>query len=144
MRWHSKQKTLNRTMLRISFLLAAMFLISGMIYSCNQITKESELIELIKEGAILIDVRSSEEFAEGSVRGAINIPVDVLENNVEKLPTDKHIIVFCKSGNRAAEAKAILEENNITDVINGGSWEEVQKAFERAESEVESTGEAVK
>lgn len=116
----------------------------GMLYSCNQIKKESELPRLIKEGAVLIDVRSSEEFDEGSVPGAINIPIDLLPDNIGKIPTDKPIIVFCKSGNRAGKAKKILEENNITDVSNGGSWQNVQKALDKAESEVEPEKEMVK
>ncbi len=116
----------------------------GMLYSCNQTKKESELSRLIQEGAILIDVRSSEEFDEGSVNGAINIPVHLLQYNIEKLPTDKHIIVFCKSGNRAGKAKKILEENSITDVTNGGSWQNVQKALDKTESEMESEKEMVK
>lgn len=131
-------------MLKISLLLTVMFIIGGMLYSCNQTKKESELPRLIKEGAVLIDVRSSEEFDEGSVPGAINIPVDLLPDNIGKIPTDKPIIVFCKSGNRAGKAKKILEENNITDVTNGGSWQNVQKALDKAESEVEPEKEMVK
>ncbi len=116
----------------------------GMLYSCNQPKKESELSRLIQEGAVLIDVRSSEEFDEGSVPEAINIPIDLLLDNIGKIPTDKHIIVFCKSGNRAGKAKKILEENNITDVTNGGSWQNVQKALDKAESEMEPEKEMVK
>ena len=131
-------------MLKISLLLTVMFIIGGMLYSCNQTKKESELRRLIQEGAVLIDVRSSEEFDEGSVPGAINIPIDLLPDNIGKIPTDKPIIVFCKSGNRAGKAKKILEENNITDVTNGGSWQNVQKALDNAESEVEPEKEMVK
>lgn len=131
-------------MFRIGFLVVVVFLVNGILYSCNQIKKESELPQLIKEGAVLIDVRTNEEFSEGSVTGAINIPVYLLQYNIEKLPTDKHIIVFCKSGNRAGKAKKILEENNITDVTNGGSWQNVQKALDKAESEVEPEKEMVK
>lgn len=130
-------------MLKISLLLTVMFIMGGMLYSCNQTKKESELPRLIKEGAVLIDVRSSEEFDEGSVPGAINIPIDLLPDNIGKIPTDKPIIVFCKSGNRAGKAKKILEENNITDVTNGGSWQNVQKTLNKAESEVEPEKEMV-
>ena len=131
-------------MFRIGFLVVIVFLVNGILYSCNQIKKESELPQLIKEGAILIDVRSREEFDEGSVPGAINIPIDLLSDNIEEIPTDKPIIVFCKSGNRAGKAKKILEENNITDVTNGGSWQNVQKALNKAESEMEPEKEIVK
>lgn len=131
-------------MLRISFLATLIFLMGGLLYSCNQTKKESELPALIKEGAILIDVRNSDEFAEGSVPGAINIPVDLLQDNIDKLKTDKHIIVFCKSGNRAEKANKILEENNITDVTNGGSWQNVKTAWEKNETEVQPANEIEK
>ena len=113
-------------------------MISGSLYSCNQTKDKSELSKLIKEDAVLVDVRSSEEFAEGSVDGAINIPVDVLQDNIEKFPADKPIIVFCKSGNRAEKARKILEENNILDVVNGGSWQNVKKALDEAKTAIES------
>lgn len=125
-------------MLKISFLLTVICLISGALYSCNQTKNKSELSKLIKEDAVLVDVRSSEEFAEGSVDGAINIPVDILQDNIEKFPADKPIIVFCKSGNRAEKARKILEENNILDVVNGGSWQNVKKALDEAKTTVES------
>lgn len=131
-------------MLRISFLVAVIFLMAGLLYSCNQTKKESELSTLIKEGAILIDVRNSDEFAEGSVPGAINIPVDLLQDNIEELKTNKPIIVFCKSGNRAEKAKKMLEKNNITDVTNGGSWQNVKTAWEKNEAEVQSANEIEK
>ena len=125
-------------MLRICFLLAVICMISGSLYSCNQTKDKSELSKLIKEDAVLVDVRSSEEFAEGSVDGAINIPVDVLQDNIEKFPADKPIIVFCKSGNRAEKAIKILEENNILDVVNGGSWQNVKRALDEAKTATES------
>ena len=79
--------------------------------------------ELVKEGAIILDVRSKGEFAGGHIKGAINISVDTLRNNLSKLK-DKNqpIITCCASGMRSASAKSILKSNGYTQVYNGGGW----------------------
>lgn len=79
--------------------------------------------ELVKEGALLVDVRSKEEFEIITVEGAINIPLDVLPVNLKKLGNkDSLIIVFCASGNRSGTAKRALESLGYTNVHNGGGW----------------------
>ncbi|WP_281228347.1 rhodanese-like domain-containing protein [Flavobacterium aquiphilum] len=79
--------------------------------------------ELIKKGAIILDVRSKGEFSGGHIKGAINIPVDVLKNNLNQLKDkNKIIITCCASGMRSASAKNILKAHGYTDVHNGGGW----------------------
>lgn len=63
--------------------------------------KEKKLQEFIKNGALLIDVRSSDEFTAGSAPGAINIPLDKIQDELSKLNDAQNIIVFCKSGMRS-------------------------------------------
>jgi phage shock protein E len=84
-----------------------------------------DLEALIKDGAYLVDVRSSQEFAENSVKGSVNIPLDQVQRQMAKFQDKKHIIVFCRSGNRSSQAKAILEQNGYTNVVNGGTWQHV-------------------
>ncbi len=83
--------------------------------------------ELVKNGAIILDVRSKGEFAGGHIKGAINISVDTLRNNLSKLK-DKNqpIITCCASGMRSASAKSILKSNGYTQVYNGGGWGSLQ------------------
>lgn len=81
--------------------------------------------QAIDNGAFLVDVRGEEEFASGSVKGAVNIPLDKIENNVAKFKNKKAVVVFCRSGNRSGMAKTILEKNGFTNVINGGTWNNV-------------------
>ena len=77
--------------------------------------------QLIKEGAIILDVRTSSEFSSGHIKGSINIPVDKIVQNVAKLKAkNKTIITCCASGIRSATAKSILLSNGITNVHNGG------------------------
>jgi rhodanese-related sulfurtransferase len=52
----------------------------------------------------LVDVRTEKEFAAGTFRGAVNMPIDTLEKSVEKLPADRTIVFFCGAGGRSGEA----------------------------------------
>lgn len=74
-----------------------------------------------------VDVRTPEEFASGSVSGAVNIPLDEVSSRIGELKNKEKIIVFCRSGNRAGQAKSILDKAGIQNVVNGGSWQEVAK-----------------
>lgn len=81
------------------------------------------LVDLIKEGALILDVRTKGEFAQGHIRGSVNIPVEKLSANLNKLKgKSKPIITCCASGSRSAYAKGILSSNGFTNVHNGGAW----------------------
>ena len=81
---------------------------------------------LVKQGAIILDVRTKEEYQGGHIKGSINISVDTLSNNLNKLKKDKPIITCCASGMRSASAKSILKSNGFTEVYNGGGWSSLQ------------------
>ena len=83
--------------------------------------------ELVKVGAIIIDVRSKGEFAGGHIQGSVNIPLDQLRNNLGKLKDkNKPIITCCASGMRSASAKTLLKSNGYLQVYNGGGWHSLQ------------------
>lgn len=84
-----------------------------------------QLATLIKEGAFLVDVRSPGEFAGGSAKGAVNIPLDSITQQIKKFEGKKNIVVFCRSGNRSGQAKSILEQKGFKNVTNGGTWDAV-------------------
>lgn len=81
---------------------------------------------LVKQGAVILDVRSKGEYQNGHIKGSINISVDTLANNLGKLKKDKPIITCCASGMRSASAKSLLKSKGFTDVHNGGSWMTLQ------------------
>lgn len=89
----------------------------------------SKLIAVIKEGAFLVDVRSPSEFASGSVKGAVNIPLDNLQYQFAKFKGKQHIVVFCRSGNRSSMAKNILSQSGFQNVTDGGTWQNVKKVL---------------
>ena len=59
--------------------------------------------------------------------GAVNIPLDSLTSQLPKFKDKENIIVFCRSGNRSGQAKLLLEENGYKNVVNGGTWENVNQ-----------------
>lgn len=85
------------------------------------------LIHAIQSGAYLVDVRTPGEFATGSVKGAVNIPLDSLSSRLSTFKNKNNIIVFCRSGARSGQAKNILEQNAFKNVINGGTWQDVNE-----------------
>jgi len=78
--------------------------------------------QLMKEGAVILDVRSKGEYAGGHIKGSINIAVDQLKANLHRLNKQKPIITCCASGMRSGSAKGILESHGFSNVYNGGSW----------------------
>jgi phage shock protein E len=76
--------------------------------------------ELIKNGAVVIDVRTNEEFDAGHLQGSLNIPIKALKKKAGELK-GKEVVLVCKSGVRAATAKGILNSQRIT-AHNAGPW----------------------
>ena len=86
-------------------------------------TPSANYAQLLKDGALLVDVRSKGEYASGHINGSINISVDTLRSNLGKLKDkNRTIITCCASGMRSASAKSILKSNGYTSVYNGGGW----------------------
>lgn len=77
---------------------------------------------LVQNGAAIIDVRSKGEYQGGHIKGSVNIPLDVLSSNLNKIKKDKPVITCCASGMRSASAKAMLKSRGFTEVHNGGGW----------------------
>ena len=84
-----------------------------------------DLQEWINKGAVILDVRTPQEFQSGHPKGAINIPVQSLAGALHKLKKDKPIITCCASGNRSGSAASILKANGFQEVVNGGPWQQV-------------------
>ena len=82
--------------------------------------------ELIRKGAIIVDVRTPGEYKSGHIKGSLNLPLDSLGKNLSELKKDKCIICCCASGMRSGAAKRILQSNGFNEVYNGGSWLRLQ------------------
>ena len=79
--------------------------------------------EKINQGAIVLDVRSVEEFKGGHAPNSTNIPLHLLPMKVNNFK-GKEVIVVCLSGGRAGQAKNLLQQNGIT-AHNAGPWQNV-------------------
>ena len=68
----------------------------------------------------LLDVRTLGEYNSGHIQGSSVIPVEELANRLDEVPRDVPVVVYCRSGNRSAQASDILLENGFTDVYDLG------------------------
>ena len=78
--------------------------------------------ELLKQGATIIDVRTVGEFKTGHIANSINIPLQNLQSNLNKINKNKPVITCCASGARSGVALNLLKSNGYTEVYNGGGW----------------------
>lgn len=78
--------------------------------------------QLVKEGAVIVDVRSPGEFQGGHIKGSINVPLQSIQSSLGKIPKNKTVITCCASGMRSASAKSMLKSAGYADVHNGGGW----------------------
>ena len=74
-------------------------------------TDNRNLIEVLKNGAFLVDVSTAAEFSTGSVKGAVNIPLDSIPAQLSKFKNKEKIVVFCRSGNLSSQAKTIFDQS---------------------------------
>jgi phage shock protein E len=91
---------------------------------------ESLAWKRIRAGAMLLDVRTPEEYSQGHLHGAVNIPYDQLAARVDEIDQDKDrdIVLYCRSGRRSDLAKRTLESLGYTNVLNAGGYEQMLKA----------------
>lgn len=87
----------------------------------------TDLSEKLEQGAVVVDVRTKEEFASGHVQGSKNIPLGQVSKQVQKIQAwNKPVIACCASGMRSASAASILKQHGI-EAYNGGSWRKVDR-----------------
>lgn len=77
-----------------------------------------ELREKCKEDVFLLDVRTPEEYALGSIEGSVNIPLDELREHLDELPRDKEIVIYCSIGLRGYVGLRILKGHGFEQVYN--------------------------
>jgi phage shock protein E len=85
------------------------------------------VLDKIKSGAKIIDVRTVEEFRDGAYPGAINIPLAELGQRLGEIPKDKPVVLYCQSGARSASAARALKKAGYADVTNAGGLGDMPK-----------------
>jgi phage shock protein E len=88
----------------------------------------STLKDLVKKSdTVLLDVRSSREYASGHIAGARNIPIEEIPYKAEELKSiNSPIVVYCLSGGRSSMAVNILKQIGVANVYNGGGLGDMQ------------------
>jgi rhodanese-related sulfurtransferase len=85
---------------------------------------------------IIIDVRSPQEFATGSIEGAVNLPLNGLPDSLlnEGIELDKEVVVYCRSGRRSAQAKTVLKAAGFELVFDGGPMSQLEGVLNDSDS----------
>lgn len=82
--------------------------------------------KLVSEGAVILDVRTQQEYNSGHIKTSLHIPLNEITANLHKLPNKNiPVITCCASGMRSGAAQNILQANGYT-VYNGGGWAQLQ------------------
>jgi len=88
----------------------------------------SNVKDMIKAGAKIVDVRSSQEFADESYPGAVNLPLSIIAAKLDELgPKDGPIVLYCASGARSAQAARLLKQEGFTNVVNAGGLDDMPR-----------------
>jgi len=89
----------------------------------NLFGEKVNCVELVQNGATLIDVRTHQEFKAENVKGSKNIPLDIISDKANEIADlKKPIVLCCKSGMRSGRATALLKRKGLTEVYNGGAY----------------------
>jgi len=99
----------------------------ALLSSCGN---NEEAITMDYSTAIIIDVRTTEEFAAGHLDGAVNYNVEdgTLEQALPSLDPNANYVVYCRSGRRSAVAVDLMNENGFTQIADLGSLEDAADA----------------
>ncbi|MCS3529003.1 rhodanese-like domain-containing protein [Chryseobacterium sp. JUb7] len=92
-------------------------------------TLDNGLDKLIKNGAVILDVRTEKEFETGHIKGSQNISLGTIRERYVELDPNKTYITVCSHGLRSVKVENILKEKGFKNVHNGGAWSDLQKSL---------------
>ncbi|MBO2675604.1 rhodanese-like domain-containing protein [Shewanella algae] len=121
-------KITTRTQRQFLWLTTLMFgLLLSLSVRAEQMVPEVALTK-VAQGAMLVDVRTPEEYAEGHLPEAVNIPFEQIAEAFAKqgIAKDTPVVVYCRSGRRSGIAKESLEKAGYQEVYNGGGYDSLK------------------
>lgn len=87
----------------------------------KEATDKNKVEEWISQNALVVDVRTPQEFESGHYTNAVNIPLDQISSRPEEFgPADRKIVLYCRSGRRSQEALKTLQSKGYSNVLNAG------------------------
>ena len=105
--------------LKILFCVGVLFVLCACSAPVNNISQQTLIDAMAGENKpLLIDVRTPDEYAQGHIPGSINIPHDLIQQELSKLGNNKQVnlVLYCRSGMRAKSAQDVLLANNFGQV----------------------------
>ena len=107
------------------------FLIAGLIsiLSCSAQNKgdsKSNSFTNSDSKTIIVDVRTVEEWKEGHAPCSVNYPLDMVTKKAQELKKFSKVVIVCKSGGRAGNAKTQLEALGVKNIENLGAWQNIK------------------
>ncbi|KYZ76155.1 sulfurtransferase [Anaerosporomusa subterranea] len=91
---------------------------NGSAATGRDVTIDQALADWKNNSAIILDVRTPGEYAEGHIPGAKLIPLDQLSNRLSEVPQKGKIYIICRSGNRSNQAVSLLRDKGFSNVYN--------------------------
>ncbi|MGX5219685.1 rhodanese-like domain-containing protein [Pseudomonas segetis] len=116
-------------------LIALLVLFSSATIHAADVDQLAAIDAIQTEDALLIDVRTDEEFSTGTLKGAQHVEYQDIAGKISQLQPDKTapIVLFCKSGRRSGIAQDELIKLGYSNVINAGGYEELQSVLEASD-----------
>ena len=114
---------------------AAALLVASFAFKAGAELSEAEARDLLKRGALVVDVRTVEEFNAKRLTNVINIPVAEVKEKLPAVVTNKSdvVLLHCRSGRRSGVAEGELRALGYTNVFNIGSFERAEKILKAAQ-----------
>ena len=109
---------------KITFSCCACVLLTSVLFAVNPIAPQDALQYVGSSDVVFLDVREPSEYEQGHVPGSVLMPWNsgVLQERWSELPTDRLIIIYCRSGGRAGNAGMFLEEKGFSQLLNMGGF----------------------
>lgn len=106
---------------------------SGGGESAPAATLEAQAYNLVAGGALLVDVRTPQEYQAGHIPGAVNISHDQMKARLGELGPDKdrQIVLYCRSGRRTGIAKGVLADAGFTNVFDAKRYDRMKAEWDR-------------
>lgn len=114
----------------IGLLVGAVLLIYVSYRLYRHFTLSGELGEALRNGAVILDVRTQKEYEAGHIEGSINISLGTLREKYKELDPGKIYVIYCSHGLRSVKAEKLLKERGFIHVLNGGAMPDLQKEID--------------
>lgn len=108
-------------------IIVGVFLLIYVSYRTYRITTLDDGLDAkIKNGAIILDVRTEDEYKTGHIDGSVNISLGTIRERYVELDTNKTYITCCSHGLRSVKVETILKEKGFKHVYKGGAWSDLE------------------